>query len=242
MAEKEKASDRAERMLIERIIDGTYPPGSDLPGERDLCRGLGVARPALREALQRLSRDGWLDIQQGKPTHVHNFMRDGNLNILISLLQVDITLLPGLVPNLLEMWGLLAPTYTHHAVTADPKAVYTLLYGFRGLADRPLPIVRAQWRLHRALIDLGDNPVYGLILNSFRDFYTRLATYYFRDPAARDETRAFWDALYRVALSEDADAAAGAMRAHMQTVCTRWSSIDIRAMLTVPWEEDEPEE
>ena len=105
----EKAPDRAVRLLIQGILDGTYPPGSDLPGERDLCKSLGVARPALREALQRLSHDGWLIIQQGKPTRVSLFMRDGSLNVLIGLLQADITLLPDFVTNLLDIWALMAP-------------------------------------------------------------------------------------------------------------------------------------
>ena len=159
----EKASNRAERQLVEGMIAGTYPSGSALPGERDLCKQLGVARPALREALQRLARDGWLDIQQGKPTQVNGFMRDGNLNVLINLLQVDITLLPDFVPNLLEIWSLLAPGYAAEAIARQPQEVARLLYGFRGLADRPSPFARAQWRLHRALIDLCGNPVYGLI-------------------------------------------------------------------------------
>ena len=50
----------AESVLLAAILDGTFPPGTTLPGERTLAAQLGVTRPTLREALQRLARDGWL--------------------------------------------------------------------------------------------------------------------------------------------------------------------------------------
>jgi len=53
--------------------------------------------------MQRLSRDGWLDIQQGKPTFIRDYLKDGNLNILAGLLKADPDLVPNLVPDLLEM-------------------------------------------------------------------------------------------------------------------------------------------
>jgi GntR family transcriptional regulator, negative regulator for fad regulon and positive regulator of fabA len=236
--DKERASDRAERQLIEGMLDGTYAPGTDLPGERDLAKAVGVARPALREALQRLTRDGWLDIQQGRPTHVNDYMREGNLTILLSLLRSDGTRLPNFVPNLLEMWTLIAPTYTYRAMEANPKEVYAQLYGYRGLADRPLPVARAQWRLHTRLIELGDNPVYGLILNSFSAFYMRLAAYFFADESRRKAVRTFWDGLLEAALLEDPDRAAALMADFMARTEAAWQHIDMDEMLNTAWDEE----
>ncbi len=234
---RERASERAERLLIERILDGTYPPGTTLPGERDLARELGTARPALREALQRLARDGWLNIQQGKSTEVNDYMRDGSLNVLSGLMQADLSLLPDFVPNLLEMWSLIAPTYTRAAVECGPRAVHEQLYGYRGLADRPGPYARAQWRLHRLLIWLSGNPVYGLVLNGFRDFYIRLARLYYTDPARRAEARDFWRALYEAALLVDGERAASLMWEYMQATRRRWPELDVAG-----WLEDEQNE
>lgn len=223
----EKAPERARRLLIERMLNGTHPPGSTLPGERALAKEIGVARPALREALQGLARNGWISVQHGKPTQVNHFMRDGNLNVLIDLLQADINLLPGFVPNLLEMWSLVAPTYTRRAVEADGQAIADLLAGFRGLDDRPAPYVRAQWRLHRTLIDLGGNPVYGLMLNSFGDFYARLAQHYLADPARRAAACDFWEELRQAALSGDAGRAASAMQRYMDGIRAQWAQLNV---------------
>jgi len=218
----EKAAERAERLLIEGFLDGRYPPGSTLPGERDLCKALGIARPALREVLQSLHRDGWLDIQQGKPTRVKDFWREGNVNVLIGLLKVRHSLLRDLVPNLLEMWSLLTPTYTQQAVERKPREVALLTAGFRGLADRAEPYARAMWRLHRLLVECCGNPVYGLVLNSFEDFYRRLACVYYEDPEARAQARDLWEALHTAALTADGAAAARAVETFTRITREGW--------------------
>jgi GntR family negative regulator for fad regulon and positive regulator of fabA len=69
----QKPAEMAETRLLEAILSGHFPINSNLPGERELAEQIGVTRPTLREALQRLARDGWLDIQQDKPTRVRDY-------------------------------------------------------------------------------------------------------------------------------------------------------------------------
>jgi len=71
----QKPAEMAESRLLEAILSGHFPINSNLPGERELAAQIGVTRPTLREALQRLARDGWLDIQHGKPTRVRDYWR-----------------------------------------------------------------------------------------------------------------------------------------------------------------------
>lgn len=207
------------------MLDGTYPPGTDLPGERLLCQAVGVARPALREALQRLSRDGWLDIQHGRPTRVRDFMREGNLSLLPGLLKADPALLADFVPNLLDAWALLAQTYTRAAMQNAPRQIRVLLEGFAGLDDRAEPYSRAMWRLHRALIDESGNNVYGLILNSFADHYRTLAAYYYADGQRRAQARAFWRALEEATFDPSGEVAAGIMYESLSATREAWPSI-----------------
>jgi len=197
MSEKneERATDRAERHLIESIVSGTYPPHTDLPGERTLSKELDIARPALREAMQRLSRDGWLDIQHGKPTRVRDYLKDGNLNILAGLLKADPDLVPNLVPDLLEMWGLLAPQYTASSVRRAPGLILDLLESFDKLPDEAEAYAQSMWGLHHMLIAFCDNLVYGLIFNTFQDFYRQLAIYYYSTPEHRQLARDLWEEL-----------------------------------------------
>lgn len=242
MPPKEKAADHAERLLIERILDETYPPGTDLPGERVLCQEFGVARPALREALQRLARDGWLDIQQGKSTRVVDLMRGGTLSILNGLVKADSRLYGNFVPDVLEMWSLLAPAYTARAIERSPRAIADVLYGFRGIDDRPEAISRAMWRMHRVLIDACGNLVYSLIYNSFSDFYRRLAIAYYQDPVHRTEARTMWDNLFSAVTRGDSSSAAALIREYILRTYEYWRYAAVYDLLEKEVETEEEEE
>lgn len=51
--------------LRHAISDGTYPLGSRLPSENELCRTFGVARSTVRRALTVLAEDGLIASHQG---------------------------------------------------------------------------------------------------------------------------------------------------------------------------------
>lgn len=56
---------------ITKLIDeGAYPPGSRLPGERDLAEKLGVSRVTIREAEIALQAIGRLEIKTGSGVYV----------------------------------------------------------------------------------------------------------------------------------------------------------------------------
>jgi DNA-binding GntR family transcriptional regulator len=62
--------EQVREQLEEYIIYGTLPPGHHLVESR-LARQLGVSRIPLREALQRLSQDGWVDLRPRQGAFVH---------------------------------------------------------------------------------------------------------------------------------------------------------------------------
>jgi fatty acid metabolism transcriptional regulator FadR len=222
---EERATDWAERQLIERIVSGVYPPNADLPGERTLSKDLDIARPALREAMQRLFHDGWLEIQQGKPTRVKDYLKDGNLNILAGLLKADPDLIPNLVPDLLEMWRLLAPQYTASSVRRAPGLILDLLESFNNIPDQADDFAASMWELHHMLIAYSDNMVYGLIFNTFKDFYAQLATYYYRNPEHRKTARALWTNLVTNVEALDTEGAAKLVTTFVTNTADFWKDI-----------------
>ena len=92
----------AEHYIVESIWNNHFSPGSLLPAERELSELIGVTRTTLREVLQRLSRDGWLTIQHGKPTKVNDYWQTSGLNILDTLARLDDSGSLDLVGHLLE--------------------------------------------------------------------------------------------------------------------------------------------
>jgi len=56
--------------ILELIDAGAFPPGSRLPGERDLAEKFGVSRVAVREAEISLQAQGRLEIRVGSGAYV----------------------------------------------------------------------------------------------------------------------------------------------------------------------------
>ena len=222
---EERASDRAERHLIEKIVSGEFPPNTDLPGERTLSKNLNIARPALREAMQRLCHDGWLDIQQGKPTRIRDYLKDGNLNILAGLLKADPDLVPNLVPDLLEMWQLLAPQYTSSSARRVPGLIFDLLESFSRVPDESEAYAKSMWKLHHMLISYCDNLVYGLIFNTFKEFYHQLATYYYTNPEHRELARKLWAAMIPNIKNQDTETTSQQVFSFISNTTDFWKNI-----------------
>lgn len=216
-----KPKEYAEHALLAAILDGTFAPGTSLPGERTLAAQLGVTRPTLREALQRLARDGWLTVSQGKPTLVNDYWQEGGLNVLGRLVEHSDQLPPNFICDLLEVRLHLAPAYTHHAIDRHGPEVSRLLTE-APTDDTPRAFAQFDWSLHRRLTIWSGNPIYTLILNGFAVFYEDLATSYFQPPAARAVSQAYYRALQTLAAEGDADAAAELTRNTMRRSIDLW--------------------
>ncbi len=190
-----KPGEISETRLINAILDGTFPINSLLPGERDLAALLGVTRPTLREAMQRLERDGWLDIRHGKPTRVRDFWREGKLGVSITMAQQQASLPADYVVNLLSVRVLLAPDYVSSAVEKKSAAVLEALEQTRSLTEDALEFTRFDWQLHWLLTIHSGNPFYTHFINSVQPLYDLLGEKYFRFPQTRAHSRSFYDQL-----------------------------------------------
>src|SRR6266496_4847296 len=73
--------------IIDDVVSGEFAPGESLPSERKLAEVLGVSRPAVREALQRVAQAGLVEVRQGDATTVRDFRRHAGLDLLPRLLQ-----------------------------------------------------------------------------------------------------------------------------------------------------------
>ncbi|MBG6189951.1 DNA-binding FadR family transcriptional regulator [Arthrobacter sp. CAN_A212] len=69
--------------LLERIIDGTYPPGSALPPENDLAASSDVSRLTVREALKQLQAQNVVQIRRGLGTYVNPTAQWTNLQAIV---------------------------------------------------------------------------------------------------------------------------------------------------------------
>jgi GntR family transcriptional regulator, sialic acid-inducible nan operon repressor len=70
--QRRKLSQEVLDRLIEAISTAEFPPGSQLPSERELMAMIGVGRPSIREAMQSLQQMGLIKISHGERARVVN--------------------------------------------------------------------------------------------------------------------------------------------------------------------------
>ena len=85
--QRRKLSDQIAEQLEGMIADGTLKPGERLPAERQLAERLGISRPSLREAIQKLSSKGLLYTHQGGGNYVTESLAHSFTDPLMALLQ-----------------------------------------------------------------------------------------------------------------------------------------------------------
>jgi GntR family negative regulator for fad regulon and positive regulator of fabA len=219
-----KPADLAETRLIDAILEGHFQIGTTLPAERELAAQLGVTRPTLREALQRLGRDGWVEIHQGRATRVRNYLQEGNLGVLGAIARHSDHLPPHFVANLLSIRQLLAPSYTSLAVQNAPDEVLNALHGHLQLPDTPQAFAVFDWQLHHSLAVASQNPVFTLILNGFEDLYYPMACLYFQPAESRSSSRFFYTQLHAAAQSRNPQQAEAITRSVMGESLLLWQA------------------
>src|ERR1700746_646211 len=90
--------------IVADVLSGEMRPGETLPSERRLAEVLGVSRPAVREALKRVSAAGLVEVRQGEATTVRDFRRHSGLDLLPRLLiragELDLSAVASLLETL----------------------------------------------------------------------------------------------------------------------------------------------
>jgi len=220
-----KPAEISESRLIQAILDGKFPIDSNLLAERELAGMLGVTRPTLRETLQRLGRDGWLEIRHGKPTRVRNYWREGNLGVLAAIAQNPGSLPADFADNMLMIRSLLAPAYTRLAVERAANQVTEILQSLQDLEDDPQVFTDLDWHLQIELTVLSGNPVFTLIYNGFAGLYAALGVRYFQYPENREISRQFYRDLLTCAQTGDGMGAEQVVRQTMLASQELWSRV-----------------
>jgi GntR family transcriptional regulator, negative regulator for fad regulon and positive regulator of fabA len=220
-----KPAEMAETQLITAILNNTFPINSNLPPERDLAVQLGITRPTLREALQRLARDGWIEIRHGKSTRVRDYWREGSLSILGAIARQQKDFPGNFIDHLLQIRSLLAPTYFKLALENKPTQVLNIIKKLQTIPDEAITFTNRDWDLHSEMTFLSGNPVFGLILNGFKDLYHLIGPVYFTSAHSRQRSHNFYAELLLLAEKQDADGFESATRKVMEDSIALWLSL-----------------
>lgn len=208
-----KPAEQAEQQIINGILNGTYPPNSNLPAERQLAVALGVTRPTLREVLQRLGRHGWLDIHHGRSTRVRDYLREGSLPVL-GQVQPD----EQLTAALQQIRTLLAPVYTRDAIEKNAADASLLVQSLAELPEDAESTALYDWRLHYGLAVLSGNAIFALIWMDLQGLAVKILTEHYTDQVVCQKARTAYRMIGKAARAGEPDAAEALMRRILQEI------------------------
>ena len=160
--------------LLTEVVDGELAAGDPLPSERRLAEVLGVSRPAVREALQRLSQAQLVEVRHGGSTTVRDFKRFAGLDLLPRLLVRDGVLDAGVARSILQARQAIAPAVAAEAAqTAGAAASAALDEATTSIQQAQGAEARQHAALHfwDTVVDAADSIVFRMLFNSLRLAY-----------------------------------------------------------------------
>jgi DNA-binding FadR family transcriptional regulator len=160
--------------IVANVVHGGFAPGQALPSERRLAEVLGVSRPAVREALQRLAQVGLVEVRQGETTTVRDYRRHAGLDLLPRLLKPGGTVDPAVVRSILEVRLHVGPFVAALAAERSGARLAAALRGavaVLGSAADPLARQRAALAFWDLVVDGADSIAFRLMYNGLRAAY-----------------------------------------------------------------------
>lgn len=205
--------------LLNGIRAGDWPPGSELPSERELMTAYGVGRPAVREALQSLERMGLIAIAHGARARVLTPSADSVLRRVGEAARLMLETSPGALQHLKEARLLFEVSMVRIAAQAATRNDITrlrhALEAQRQASQETSSFLTKDMEFHRTIAEMTGNPIFVAIAQSVFEWLARFHVELVRAPGAEKLTLAEHDRILKALEARDPDAAARAMKNHL---------------------------
>lgn len=142
MFDKESLSERVKRVIVDRVIDGTYPPGTHLV-ELHLAEEFNVSQAPVREALRELSSTRLVENRPRRGTFVRKISSEEMAEIYMVRAALEGEAAIRAFPILHQ----------------DPAPLRAALEGMRAAAqsDSARGLAKYSTEFHRAIIEASGN-------------------------------------------------------------------------------------
>lgn len=157
---RKTAKENAYHQIQQWIIDGTLHPAEKL-NDHELAKALGVSRTPIRESLQLLEVDGFVEMFPGKATQVTEVHKESIKDLLPPLAALQALSAELAIPHLTdETIELLESTNERFAVAVQTKQSFSAL--------------KTDEAFHKIIVDTANNPYIFPMVSSLQAHVRRL--------------------------------------------------------------------
>jgi DNA-binding FadR family transcriptional regulator len=207
--------------LMDLIISGQVPAGTQLPSERELVDQFGVGRSAVREALFALQKMGLVTLNSGEPATVIAPTPDA----LVGELKGAVRYFLSKPSSMRDMQGAriffetgLARYAAQHATAEQIKALKIALdLNERTVGDSER-FIDTDVDFHRVLADIPGNSIFATLHVALLEWLREQRATSGAVSGSRDKAFRAHREIFNAVNARDADAAEQAMRAHLNQV------------------------
>ena len=174
---RQSTPDKVFDQILSGVVRGDFAAGDALPSERRLADVLGVSRPTIREALQRLAHAGLVEVRQGGATTIRDFRRHAGLELLPHLLlpsgELDLAVARSVLEARLHIGPHVAALAAERAGSRLADPLSDAVAALEADTD-PVFQQRHALRFWDHVVDAADSVAFRLMFNSLREAYEPL--------------------------------------------------------------------
>jgi len=213
-------SEAAAEQLVGLVETGQYEPGARLPSERELMEALNIGRSTVREAVQRLTTIGLVEVRPGVGTFVSEAgpraILDSSLRALLSTDEVTTDLMEA--RTIIEPH--IAMLAAQRATEEDVARVQDVLDATRQAVEQGKPAFEYSARYHEVLAECTHNAVLVRFMGSIMDLLVERGREVDAVEGYSSRELEEHQSIVDLVASGDAEGASAAVREHIE-----WSTL-----------------
>lgn len=216
--------DSIVKELTDKIISGELKDGDNLGSQDDLAKSMGVSRASLREALNRLSLMGLIDIRHGSGTFVKTVQPVDFMKSLSSLLVMDQASAGELLDARLHIESAVAELAAKNATEEDIERLNSALKGMEyDLRKEDIEsYINKDVQFHLLIAESSKNRVLMKIVEIIREILRQfIAKFFLSMPATVHNSMEYHKSIYGAIKAHDSSAARRHMEDHINSLINR---------------------
>ncbi|MBX3582723.1 MAG: transcriptional regulator NanR [Rhizobiaceae bacterium] len=205
--------------LISAISTSEFPPGSQLPSERELMTMIGVGRPSIREAMLSLQQMGLIRISHGERARVINptpeVLVDQISAAMIMLLATSPRGLDELKEARLWLETALVRIATRNASARDLEHLAALIRDLKDARGDHARFLAADMAFHAQIASMSGNSLIAAVTRGMLDWLSRFKREFVSVRGAERLTIEEHEKIYKAIAAGDGTAASSLMADHI---------------------------